>query len=92
MSTSAATGDSHDDARHPRTITVTVNNQRVELPERQMTGLEIKQAAVAQGIEVEISFQLSVKRGHRYEVVGDTDTITVHEREEFLIVAPDDNS
>jgi Multiubiquitin len=57
-----------------------------------MTGLEIKQTAIAQGVEVESTFQLSVKHGNRYEVVGDTDTVTVHERQEFLIVAPDDNS
>ena len=93
MSTSASVNVSKDDAHRPRTITVTVNySHTVELPERLMTGLEIKQAAMAQGVEIESSFQLSAKRGHLYEVIGDTDTIRVHQREEFLVVAPDDNS
>jgi hypothetical protein len=36
--------------------------------------------------------KLSVKHGSRYEVVGDTDLVKVHANEEFLAVAPDDNS
>ena len=78
--------------RPPRTITVSVNNQQVELPERRVTGLEIKQAAIAQGVHIQPNFQLSLKRGNRYEVVGDNDTVTVHPNQEFLAVAPDDNS
>ena len=27
-----------------------------------------------------------------WKVVGDNDTITIHERREFIVVAPDDNS
>lgn len=92
MSTSVTTEVRHDDGGRQRTVTVIVNSQRVQLPERRMTGLEIKLAAIAQGVEIEATFQLSVKRGHHYEVVGDTDTIAVHAREEFLVVAPDDNS
>lgn len=34
----------------------------------------------------------SVRHGDRYEVIGDTVTVPVHENEEFLAVAPDDNS
>jgi hypothetical protein len=73
-------------------IEVTVNGQAVELPERHMTGLEIKWAAIAQGVLLEETFQLSVKRGQRYQVVGDDERIAVHPRLEFLAVAPDDNS
>jgi hypothetical protein len=76
----------------PRTIRVTLNQQSVDLPGREITGLEVKEAAVEQGVDIKLDFQLSVKHGDRYEVVGDTDTITVHEGEEFLAVAPDDNS
>jgi hypothetical protein len=91
MTTSAA--ESITENEHPpRTVTVSVNNQPVELPERRVTGLEIKQAAIAQGVHIQPNFQLSVKRGNRYEVVGDDDTVTVRPRQEFLAVAPDDNS
>ncbi len=78
--------------RPPRTIPVTINNQTVQLPEREMTGLEIKQAAAEQGLPIDTGFQLSVKHGHRYDVVGDTDTTRIHHNLEFLAVPPDDNS
>ncbi|WP_086667136.1 multiubiquitin domain-containing protein [Lentzea kentuckyensis] len=77
---------------HPVRIQVTVNRHAVTLTEHRMTGLEIKQAAKNQGAAVEVDFQLSVKRGNRYEVVGDDDTIAVHKGQEFIAVAPDDNS
>jgi hypothetical protein len=77
---------------HPRGIHVTVNNHPVTLTERTMTGLQIKQAAIAQGTALELGFQLSVKQGKRYKVIGDNDEVTVHEHQEFLAVAPDDNS
>ncbi|AKJ11582.1 hypothetical protein ABB07_16540 [Streptomyces incarnatus] len=77
----------------PHPITVTVNGQPVELPDREVTGLEIKQAAGAQGLPVDDRFQLSVRRGNgRYEVVDDSDQIRVHAHQEFLAVPPDDNS
>jgi hypothetical protein len=75
-----------------RPITVTVNGQPVTLPDREVTGLEVKQAAIAQGLPIGLDFQLSVKRGNRYQVVDDTDTIKLHQGQEFLAVAPDDNS
>jgi len=75
-----------------RPVTVTVNGQPVTLPDREVTGLEVKQAAIAQGLPIGPEFQLSVKRGNRYQVVDDTDTIKVHQGQEFLAVAPDDNS
>jgi hypothetical protein len=75
-----------------RTVEVSVNGQPVRLPEREMTGLEIKQAAIAQGVAIGENFQLSVKRGHRYQVVGDADLVRVRPHGEFVCVAPDDNS
>ncbi len=91
MTASAIEAAGHDPGR-PRTIRITVNRQPVDLPDREITGLEIKQAAIEQGVQIQVGFQLSVKHGDRYEVVGDTDRIKIHENEEFLAVAPDDNS
>jgi hypothetical protein len=90
MTASTTEGAGHGTGR-PRTIRVTVNRQPVDLPDREVTGLEVKQAAIAQRVQIQLDFQLSVKHD-RYEVIGDTETITVHENEEFLAVAPDDNS
>ena len=91
MSANTMDGVEHSADRH-RTIRVTVNRQPVDLLDREVTGLEIKEAAIAQGVQIQLDFQLSVKHGDRYEVIGDTDTITVHKNEAFLAVAPDDNS
>lgn len=74
------------------TVRVTVNNQPVELPDREVTGLAIKQAAIDQGVEIQMNFALSVKRGDRYLPVGDDEPVRPHAGEKFLAVAPDDNS
>jgi hypothetical protein len=79
-------------ADRARPIKVSVNGQPVSLPDREVTGLEVKQAAIARGLPIGLEFQLSVKRGNHYQVVDDTDTIKVHQGQEFLAVAPDDNS
>ncbi|HWO59384.1 MAG TPA: multiubiquitin domain-containing protein [Umezawaea sp.] len=81
-----------DTDRRPPHVRVTVNRQQVVLDDRRMTGLEIKRAAIAQGVTISENFQLSVKKGKHYDVVGDTDEVTVREHQEFLAVAPDDNS
>jgi hypothetical protein len=91
MTASTTESAGHGPGR-PRAIRVTVNRHPVNLPDREVTGLEVKQAAIEQGVQIQVDFQLSVKRGDRYEVVGDADAIRVHEHEEFLAVAPDDNS
>jgi hypothetical protein len=78
--------------RQPAAVRVTVNRQPVDLPDRELTGLQIKQAAIAQHVEIQLDFPLSVKHGGRFEPVGDNQPIRVHEHEEFLAVPPDDNS
>ncbi|MEW2274176.1 multiubiquitin domain-containing protein [Streptomyces griseofuscus] len=80
-------------SRRPLAVTVKVNNQPVVLPDREVTGLEVKQAAIAQGLPIDLGFQLSIKHGHgRYEIVADDEPIRVHPNEDFLAVPPDDNS
>ncbi|MFD4660306.1 multiubiquitin domain-containing protein [Kitasatospora sp. NPDC058444] len=92
METPIDTTTKTDPHRHV-SVTVKVNNQDVTLPDREVTGLEIKQAAISQGLPIDVGFQLSVKRSHgRYEVVDDDEPIRVHTHQEFLAVPPDDNS
>lgn len=81
-----------DDTDSGHLATVTVNDQKVVLAKRELTGLEIKQAAMEQGVHIQATFQLSLKRGKRYEVIGDTDSVRIHPHQEFICVAPDDNS
>lgn len=92
MSTTTEHGAADLKGRPAAQIPVIVNNHQVTLPARRMTGLAIKQAAIEQGADLQIGFQLSVKRGNRYKVVGDDDAITVRKGLEFVAVAADDNS
>ena len=74
-------------------VTITVNERPVELEGPKATGLEIKQAAIAQGMRIELSFVLSEELPNRKtRIVGDTDVVTVTKHSRFVAVAPDDNS
>jgi hypothetical protein len=84
--------DVADEHGRPTRIAVIVNDDRVILSEHRLTGLEIKKAAIEQGTALQLGFQLSVKRGDHYKVIADNETITVHEHDEFVAVAGDDNS
>jgi hypothetical protein len=81
--------------RHPERhiIHVTVNGRPVELDRRQITGHEIKEAAIAQHVAIELSFilQEELPNGHS-RIVGDTDDIEVTDHERFTAIPNDDNS
>lgn len=82
-----------ESAAAAKAVQVVVNNTSVALPDHQTTGYAIKQAAISHGVAIELSFQLSVKRGqHQTQIIGDTDPITVRDGLEFIAVAGDDNS
>lgn len=74
-------------------VTITVNEKPVAIEGPRVTGLEIKQAAIAQGVKIELSFVLSEELPNRKtRIVGDTDVVTVTKHSRFVAVAPDDNS
>jgi len=78
---------------HPHTVTVTVNRKPVTFQDRQVTGLEIKQTAIDQGVAIELSFNLYEVKGHdRLDPIADDQRMTLNERDEFRAIAPDDNS
>lgn len=74
-------------------VTVLVNGRPVVLTKHRVTGLEIKQAAIAQGVEIELDFILVEERRNGDDrTVGNDDTITVTKKSEFTANAGDDNS
>jgi hypothetical protein len=74
-------------------VTVTVNGRPVTLPGHRVSGLQIKQAAVEQGVPIQLDFVLSEELGdHRTKIVGDTDIVSVLDRSRFVAIPPDDNS
>jgi hypothetical protein len=86
----------HEEAKgHPeKTVAVFVNNKPVTLPKEEVTGAEIKQAAIAQGVTIQHDFILSVEKGEsgNTRTVGDADAVKVHPNMRFRAIADDDNS
>lgn len=76
------------------TITVKVNNNPVTFHKRRVTGLEIKQTAIAQKVKITLDCVLyKVKPdGSLGASIGDSDKVTLRNCEEFRCVTPDDNS
>ena len=74
-------------------VTITVNEAPVDILGPQVTGLQIKEAAISQGVPIELTFVLSEELPHhRTRIVGDADVVTVNPTSRFLANANDDNS
>ncbi len=74
-------------------IEISVNHNKVVVPERTLTGLEIKDAAIAQGVNIRRDFVLiHVLPNGKRDTVGDEDPVKVHNGSEFEAIADDDNS
>lgn len=84
--------DGHDHPKPAKTYVIQVNTQNVTVRQHKATGAEIKAAAIAQGVAIELGFVLSVKHGDRYDIVGDDDEVTLHKGLDFIATAADDNS
>lgn len=77
----------------PKKIRIEVNGNEVNVPERDMTGAEIKAAAIEQGVNIQPNFvlQLELPNGTS-KVIADTEKVKVHNHMSFTAIAPDDNS
>lgn len=79
--------------QHHHLVDIVLNKRSVHLEGPKATGLQIKEAAIAQGVQIQVSFQLSeVLADHRTKVIDNTDTVTLHEGAVFVAIADDDNS
>ena len=78
---------------HGHGVQIKVNEQSVTLTGPKVTGVQIKEAAIAQGVNIGVDFQLSQELPNgRRQIVGDNDRITVNKNSVFDAVAGDDNS
>lgn len=76
-----------------KAIEIVVNEKPVTLEEKEQTGLSIKQAAISQGVAIELDFVLSIERGGgKTDLIGDNDPIKVHKHDRFIAIPNDDNS
>ncbi len=74
-------------------VHIKVNDQNVEMPSHEATGLQIKEAAIAQGVQIQTNFVLELDEGHKKSrVIGDSETVHLHEGTSFTAIRNDDNS
>jgi hypothetical protein len=74
-------------------VTVTVNEQPVQLEGKTATGALIKSAAIAQGVLIQSNFVLQEELPNgTSRVIGDNDTVHLRPHLRFTAIAPDDNS
>ncbi|MBI4932898.1 MAG: multiubiquitin domain-containing protein [Actinobacteria bacterium] len=87
--------DKQDDvSKRPRFVVIPVNTEPVRFEKKdELTGLEVKETAIDQGVDIKVDFVLTVVHagGHSRQV-GDSDTVKITENIEFFAIPDDDNS
>jgi hypothetical protein len=74
-------------------VHIFVNEQPVKLKAGMSTGIEIKEAAIKQGVLIERNFVLQEELPNgTSRIVGDDDKVSIHENLRFTAIRPDDNS
>ena len=74
-------------------VTIEVNGHKVEMPAGPATGLEIKEAAIKQNVNIQPNFVLQVQLPNgEVKIVGDDDKVPLSEHLMFTAIAADDNS
>lgn len=80
--------------RHQHVTTITINKKyQIEVVGPRLTGLEIKEAAIAQGVPIKLDFQLSeILPSGGHKIIGNDDEVTINQTSQFIATADDDNS
>lgn len=88
-----ASPDKPDKDPKPKKIQIEVNGNEIVVPEKEMTGAEIKTAAIEQNVQIQPNFvlQLELPNGTS-KVIADTEEVKLHNHMSFTAIAPDDNS
>lgn len=96
MDTEKRENNEHGDHEAPahHMVDITVNERyTVKVQGPRISGLEIKQAAIAQGVPIELGFVLYEELGNKHtKAIGDSEIVTVHPKSRFVAIANDDNS
>jgi hypothetical protein len=87
----------HEQGHHPHThleqVEIHVNTKLVRLLGHVHNGLEIKDAAIAQGVKIQRDFLLFIEHEHQpNQPVGDDEEITITNHSRFKAIGDDDNS
>ncbi len=78
--------------RREREVVISVNGKPVTVLGPKATGLEIKQAAIDQGVPIRLDFLLYEERPGKNHQVRDDEEVHVHKHSRFIAIANDDNS
>jgi multiubiquitin len=91
MSVSQTHEKPHDKAK---AVVVEVNNKSVTLPDHRVTGLQVKEAAIDQGVEIELDFLLTleVHGGRPAQTIDNDEVVTVNKHSAFTANDADDDS
>ena len=74
-------------------VTIEVNGHKVAMPSGPATGLEIKETAIKEGVNIQPNFVLQVQLPNgSAKIVGDDDKVALSEHLMFTAIAADDNS
>ncbi len=83
----------HDDHKPSPRVEVHVNTKPVHLIGHRHKGLEIKKAAIAQDVKIELDFLLYLLRhGEPNKAIADDEEVHVTDESRFHAIADDDNS
>jgi len=77
---------------HPEGVEIHVNEQPVHLVGHRHTGLQIKEAAIGQGVKIELDFLLYLERHETNKPIDDDQEVTVTDHSRFEAISDDDNS
>ena len=82
-----------NDNKQAKTVEIVVNGKPVNVPDKDVTGLEVKQAAIAQGVNIQLDFLVFRDLSNGQQVgVKDDEIVKVHHKERFDILCNDDHS
>lgn len=83
----------HPEHHHHPEVEVKVNRKDVRFKEHRVTGAVIKSTAIAQGVAIQMDFQLfKIIHGEPLKEIGDDEHVNLHECDAFRATAPDDTS
>ena len=76
----------------PKPVEITVGETRVTVPDNEVTGLQIKEAAIAAGVPITLAFVLFEITNKGRELVRDEDVVKVNKNSVFEAITDDINS
>jgi hypothetical protein len=83
-----------EDQKHHSEVTIHVNRAPVVMPSHGATGMEIKLAAIAQGVDIKVDFHLTLEAhsGEGAREIADDERIPLTEHSVFSACDGDDDS